>query len=205
PLAAAGVLALLPPAAPLPVVSRRLIPGAALLPGLALGAGAFGYGVLVGFGALALTARGIAQGPLLLSVFSAAYITTRLVAGRLPDRLGPLPVIVVSSVLEAAGLVMIGFAPSWWVAAAGAVVSGAGFTLLYPALAMITISRAAEAERGAALGALSSLYDIFFGLAGLVGGVVAGAGYPGTFAVGAAVVLAALALGPLATRRAVAR
>jgi hypothetical protein len=37
---------------------------------------------------------------------------------------------------------MIGFAPGWWVAAAGAVLSGAGFTLLYPSLAMITISRA---------------------------------------------------------------
>ncbi|MFI7705176.1 MFS transporter [Nonomuraea sp. NPDC049480] len=201
PLVAVAVLGLLPPAAPLPVVSRRLIPRASLLPGLALGTGAFGYGVLVGFGALALSARDIPHGPVLLSVFSAAYIATRLVAGWLPDRLGPMPVIVMSSVLEALGLLTIGFAPSWWVAACGAVVAGAGFTLLYPALAMITISRAAEAERGAALGALSSLYDIFFGLAGLVGGAVADVSYPGAFAVAGAVALAALALGPLATRR----
>ena len=200
PLIAVAVLSRLPAGARLPVVSRKLIPRAAVLPGLALGGGAFGYGVLVGFGALALAARGISNGPVLLSVFSAAYIATRLVAGRLPDRLGPMPVIVVSSLAEAIGLATIGFAPGWWVAAAGAVLSGAGFTLLYPSLAMITISRAPEEERGAALGALSSLYDIFFGLAGLVGGVVADISYPGTFALAAVVVLGALALGPPATR-----
>jgi MFS family permease len=181
-------------------VSRRLLPPAAILPGLSLGAGAFGYAVLVGFGALALADRGIPNGPVLLSVFSAAYVGVRLLAGRLPDRVGPVAVITVSSVCEAAGLLLIGFGPAWWITALGALVAGGGFTLLYPSLALITIDRAPESERGAALGAVSSFLDLSVGIAGLVGGAVAELSYPATFALAAVLVLGSLPLGPLAAR-----
>ncbi|MBW8486825.1 MFS transporter [Actinomadura parmotrematis] len=181
-------------------VSRRLLPPAAILPGLSLAAGAFGYAVIVGFGALALADRGLPNGPVLLSVFSAAYVGVRLLAGRLPDRVGPVKVIMVSSGCEAAGLLLVGLAPSWWAAALGALVAGGGFTLLYPSLALITIDRAPEAERGAALGAVSSFLDLSVGVAGLVGGAVAELSYPATFALAALLVLGSLPVVPVAAR-----
>lgn len=100
-------------------ISRRLLPPAAVLPGLALAAGAFGYASVTSFGALALADRGIAGGSMLLSLFGAAYVVVRLLAGRLPDRVGPRPVIAASAVPEASGLLMIAVAPTWWVAAIG--------------------------------------------------------------------------------------
>ena len=97
---------------------------------------------MTSFGALAMTDRGIAGGALLLSLFGAAYVVVRLLAGRLPDRLGPKPVILASAVLEASGLLLITLADRWWLAALGALVAGGGFTLLYPALALIAIRTA---------------------------------------------------------------
>src|SRR5919198_290296 len=85
-------------------VSRRLLPPAAVLPGLALAAGAFGYASVTSFGALAMADRGNAGGSLLLRLFSAADVTLRLAASRLPDRFGPMPVILTSAILEASGL-----------------------------------------------------------------------------------------------------
>src|SRR5882757_430136 len=182
-------------------VSPRLLPPAAVLPGLALAGGAFGYASVTSFGALAMTDRGIAGGSVLLSLFSAAYVAVRLLAGRLPDRFGPVPMILTSAILEASGLLLIALAPSWWVAAVGALVAGGGFTLLYPCLALIAIDTAAEAERGATLGAVSSFLDLSVGVAGLVGGIVARVSYPAVFALSAALALTAIVAGTAAARR----
>lgn len=182
-------------------VSRRLLPPAAVLPGLALAGGAFGYASVTSFGALAMTDRGIAGGSILLSVFSAAYVAVRLLASRLPDRFGPVPMILTSAILEASGLLLIALAPNWWVAAVGALVAGGGFTLLYPSLALIAIDKAPEAERGATLGAVSSFLDLSVGVAGLVGGIIAGVSYPAVFALSAALALTAIVAGTAAARR----
>lgn len=203
PCVAVGVLTRMRDAPPQgTAVSRRLVPPAALLPGLSLGAGAVGYAVVVSFGALALADRHIGNGTVLLSLFSTAYVAVRLLAGRLPDRFGPVRVIVVSSMFEAVGLIVIAFAPDWWLAAVGALIAGGGFTLLYPALAMITIDAAPEAERGAALGAVSSFLDLSVGVSGFVGGAIAEISYPATFCVAAAAALASVLIAPVAYRRA---
>lgn len=182
-------------------VSRRLLPPAAVWPGLALGAGAFGYASVTSFAALAMADRDIANGSMLVSVFSAAYVAVRLLASRLPDRFGPVRMVVASASIEAAGLLLIAVAPNWWVAAAGALVAGGGFTLLYPALALLAINTAPEAERGATLGATSSFFDLAVGVAGLVGGAVAGVSYPAVFGLSAALALTAIVAGTAAARR----
>lgn len=182
-------------------ISRRLLPPASVLPGLALAAGAFGYACVTSFGALAMSERGVAGGSTLLSVFGVAYVGVRLVAGQLPDRIGPLPVIVISGIVEAAGLLVIAFAGNWWLATLGAALAGGGFTLLYPSLALIAITTAPESERGATLGAVTSFLDLSVAIAGLAGGVVAGLSYPAIFGLSAALALSAIAAGAAAKRR----
>ena len=170
----------------------RLFPSAALRPGLALAAGAVGYAAVSSFGALSLAERDIAGGSSLLSIFGAAYVTVRLAASRLPDRVGPLPMIVTSVSTEAVGLVIIAIAPNWATAAVGAAVAGGGFTLLYPSLALIAIDRAPEQERGATLGAVSSFLDVAVASAGVIGGAFASVGYAALFVTSALLAISAI-------------
>lgn len=63
------------------------------------------------------------------------------------------------------------------------------------------INRSAESERGAALGAYTSFWDLGLGAAGLVTGAIASVSLPGVFVVGAAAAVAAAGTGHLAGRR----
>ncbi|BAK35976.1 putative major facilitator superfamily transporter [Microlunatus phosphovorus NM-1] len=182
-------------------VSARLLPPAAILPGLALAAGGFGYAAVTSFGALAMASRGIDGGSILLSLFSAAYVLVRLLAGGLSDRFGPVPLILAAATLEATGLTLIALAPNWGLAAAGAVIAGGGFTLLYPSLAIIAVATAPESERGATLGAVSSFFDLSIGVAGLAGGALAAVSYSAVFGLSAVLALTAIAAAIAALRR----
>lgn len=203
PLLAAAVVAVLPEerGAGGPV-SRRLVPPSVLLPGAALALAAFGYAALTGFVALHLAARGIGHGAAMLSLFGAAYVAVRLVAGRVPDRVGPAPVVISCGLGEALGLLLIATAGSWWQAAIGALVMGAGFTLLYPALALMVIKRSPEAERGAALGAYTSFWDLGIGVSGLAAGAVALLGYPWVFVLATVLAAGSAGMGLFARERA---
>ncbi|WP_203905294.1 MFS transporter [Virgisporangium aliadipatigenens] len=162
-------------------VSRRLVPAAVVVPGTAILLAAFGYSALTGFVVLHLDAKGITDGASIIGVFGVVYVSVRIVAGRLPDRVGPGIVAAFCGVGEATGLVILGTAQTWIQAAIGAAVLGAGFTLLYPALALLVIRRSKPAEQGAALGAYTSFWDLGLGVAGLIGGAIALVGYPYVF------------------------
>jgi hypothetical protein len=78
---------------------------------------------------------------------------------------------------------------------------GAGFTLLYPALALLVIDGSAEEERGAALGAYTSFWDLGLGVAGLVAGAAAGLDYAAPFVLAAVAALLCAGTGALAAGR----
>lgn len=103
--------------------------------------------------------------------------------------------------LEAIGLLSIALAQDAWLAAVGAVVAGAGFTQLYPSLAVIAVAAAPESERGATLGAVSSFFDLSIVIAGLGGGALATVSYAAVFGLAAAFALTAIVIGRVAQRR----
>ena len=173
-----------------PLIARE-----ALRPGIALALGNAGYAALAGFVILHLADRGVGHGALVFSGFAMAVVAGRLALGRLPDRIGPLRAAVGAAVAEAVGLAAIAVAGSWPVALAGAVVMGAGFAVVYPALALLVIDRVPEERRGSALGSFTAFFDAGFGLGGpLMGALAALGGYALTFWAGAACSLAAAAV-----------
>jgi MFS family permease len=191
-LAGAGLIALAPadvrPAAgagwPGLRVSLQLRP--ALVPGAGLALAAAGYAGLASFVVLYLKSRGIADGVLVLTAFSAVYAGTRFFIGRLPDKLGPRRVAAWSGAGEAVGLLIIAIAPDLAVALIGSVVMGAGFSLLHPSFALEVVNRADPARQGAALGAYTSFWDLGLAVWGpLTGVVAAGLGYQAVFVAGA--------------------
>lgn len=183
---------------------RRVVvlPRAAIQPGIAMGLGAVGYAALGSFVVLFGKNRGIAHPVLVLSAEAGTYVLVRAFLGRLPDRFGPRRVALLSGVGEALGLLLIAGSHSLWQAVLGGLVMGAGFSLLYPSLALMVVRRSRPGEQGLAVGAYTSFWDAGLLVSGLtLGLVVSAAGYTTLFVVGAGCALAAAILGLLAPDR----
>ena len=189
PLVGAAVAALLPesPHPPAPDARGGLVAPEALRPGVSLSLAAVGQAAFAGFIVLHLEEQGPGHGALVFTAFGAAVVGARVIAGRLPDVVGPRRTAVGAAACEAVGLAVVGFASSLPVAMVGAVVTGFGFSVLFPSLALIVVNEAGDARRGAALGTFTAFFDIGMGVGGLVAGAIAGAaGYPAVFWVAAA-------------------
>ncbi|MBJ7330333.1 MAG: MFS transporter [Solirubrobacteraceae bacterium] len=163
------------------------LPRQAIGPGIALSLANIGFGTMLGFVVLHLDARDIAHSATVFTVFAAAVVLTRLLAGSVPDRFGAAPTAAFAFSMEALGLAIIALTQSFPIAVVGALVMGCGFSMLFPALALAVVSRVDERERGVAMGAFTAFFDIGVGVGGpLAGAVAAISGYPEAFWMGAA-------------------
>ena len=172
-----------------------LFPRAALRPGLSLGLASTGYATMAGFVVLHLAETGAASGAAVFTTFTAAVVGARLLAGRLPDRVGARPCAIAAGLAEAVGLALVATATGPVLAIAGALTMGAGFSLLYPALALLVVDGVPDDRRGAGLGTFTAFFDIGIGLgAPLAGAIAAVAGYPGAFLAAAALAAFAAAV-----------
>ncbi len=145
-------------------------------PGLGLVLASGGFGTIAAFLSLRYAALGWGGAGLGLSAFGAAYILARLLFAGLPDRIGGVPVATVSLLIEAAGLAVIATAASPLLAAAGAGLTGLGYSLVFPSLAVEAVRRVPAQSRGVALAAFLACFDFGLGASGPLMGVVAGAG-----------------------------
>jgi MFS family permease len=181
---------------------RRFVPAAAIRPGVALALANVGYGTMAGFVVLLLDDRGIGAGAAVFTVFAAAVVVTRLAVGTLPDRLGARRTALGAGLVQATGLALVGVAPSLAVALTGAIVMGAGMSLVFPSLALMVVERVGEQRRGAAMGAFTSFFDLGVGLGAPFAGLVAtlAGDYQAAFLAGAACCLAGALLGFAAGR-----
>jgi MFS family permease len=150
-----------------------LLPRAAVMPGLSVSLAALGYAALAAFVSLHMLARGVSNGIAAFDAFGFTYIGVRLFIGNVPDRLGPRLVAFWSAIVEAAGLVIVALATSLVTVVIGGLVIGAGLSLLFPSLALLVINRAPDAQRGAALGAFTSFWDVGIAVGAPASGLIA--------------------------------
>lgn len=152
-----------------------------------------GFGAIAAFAALDFQSRGWSGAGFVLGGFGGAYLIARFIVGHFPDRFGGARVALLSLIIESCGQVMLWLAPMPAMAFAGAIMTGAGFSLVFPSFGIEAVKRVPPTNRGAALGAYAAFFDLGFAVAGPVTGLVAGAfGYPAVFAVGALSAIAAL-------------
>jgi MFS family permease len=171
-----------------------LIEREAVRPGVALALASVGYATVAAFVVLHLGARGVGHGAAVFGAFATMVVLTRLIGGDLPDRVGPARVATVAAVVEAAGLTALALAHSLPVALAGALAMGAAFSLLYPSLSLIVVSRVSDTRRGAALGTFTAFFDAGVGFgAPLAGAAAALTSYEGAFLLAATIALASAA------------
>jgi MFS family permease len=177
------------------VEPHPLIAPEAIGPGLAVSLSAVGYAAVASFVVLHLEGLGVGHGALVFGVFAAMIVIARLIAGNLPDRVGAAKVAIVAALVEAAGLLTIGFAESLAVALIGAAAMGAAFSLINPSLMLIALGRVTPRARGAAMGTYTAFFDAGVGLGAPLAGLVAAlSDYEGAFVFAAAVAVASAAL-----------
>lgn len=165
--------------------------------GLGLMLQGVGLSGLTAFASLYFAARQWDSAGWVMTAFGGGFIAVRMLLGHLPDRLGGYRVAAWSLAVEAIGQALLWFAPNAGVALAGAMVTGLGCALVFPALGVEALKRVPPANRGSAMGAFVAFLDIAYGLAGPAAGVIAGHfGYAAVYAFGAGCALlgAALAL-----------
>ena len=174
---------------------RRLISREALRPGLGLSLAIVGYATMAAFVVLHLDEEGVGHGAAVFTAFAASVVLGRILLSWVPDRFGSIPCVIGAGLSEALGLVVIALSPSLALALVGAVGMGVGFSLLFPALALLVVNRVPEQRRGIAMGTFTAFFDIGMGLGSPIAGAAAAAGgYEAAFLLAAACALATIAV-----------
>ena len=154
-----------------------------------------GLSGLTAFASLFFAARHWDHAGLVMTAFGTGFIFIRVVLGSLPDRMSGYRVALSSMLVEAVGQVMLWGAQHEIVALAGALVTGLGCALVFPALGVEALKRVLPANRGSAMGAFVAFLDIAYGLSGPAAGVIAGHfGYAAVYLFGAGCALLGAAL-----------
>lgn len=100
--------------------------------GVGLAMGTVGFGVIATFITLYYADKGWSGAAFSLTLFSGAFVGIRLIFSNTINRHGGLTVTLVSFLIEIAGLLLIWLATDPLMVQAGALLAGAGFSLVFP-------------------------------------------------------------------------
>ena len=145
-----------------------------------------GLSGLTAFASLYFAARHWDNAGFVMTAFGVGFIFVRVVFGSLPDKVSGYRVALWSLVIEATGQLIIWTASSETAALAGALITGLGCALIFPALGVEALKRVPPANRGSAMGAFVAFLDIAYGVSGPVSGAIAAEfGYASVYLFGA--------------------
>lgn len=153
--------------------------------GLGLMLQGVGLSGLTAFASLYFAAHHWQNAGLVMTAFGLGFIFVRVAFGHLPDQMGGYRVAVWSLAVEALGQAMLWLGSNEWMALAGALVTGLGCALVFPALGVEALRRVPQANRGSAMGAFVAFLDVAYGIAGPVAGLIAGQFYAAVYLSGA--------------------
>lgn len=125
------------------------------------------------------------------TAYTGAAIAVRLVGGSLPDRIGPRRVLLPALATLVAGFACLAAADRAAEVLAAGVLCGLGHGFTFPILSALIVSRARDAERGAAIAILTALPDVGALLgAPSLGWIIEASGFAAMFAAAAALLAA---------------
>ena len=140
--------------------------------GVGLALGTLGFGVIATFITLYFSSRGWQGAAMTLSLYSLGFVLSRFLFSHMITRFGGLSVSLGCLITEAIGLFMLWNAETVLWADIGALLTGAGFSLVFPALGVEAVRRVSEQSKGSALGTYSAFLDLALGLTGPVAGLL---------------------------------
>ncbi|RRZ89905.1 MFS transporter [Erwinia sp. 198] len=163
--------------------------------GILLAMGSAGFGVIATFITLFYQDKGWDGAAWALTLFSGAFVGTRLLFPNAINRHGGLMVAAVCFAVEAAGLFLVWSAADPWMAKLGALLTGAGFSLVFPAIGVVAVKAVPAQNQGSALATYTAFMDLALGITGpLAGLVMSYAGVPVIYLVSALLVCLAMLL-----------
>ncbi len=140
--------------------------------GLILAMGSAGFGVIATFITLFYKAKGWEGAAFALTLFSAAFVGARLLFPNAITRHGGLRVASVCLAVEAVGLFLVAGAFEPWMAKAGAFLTGAGFSLVFPAIGVVAVKVVPQQNQGSALATYTAFMDLSLGITGPIAGFI---------------------------------
>ncbi|WP_052282888.1 MFS transporter [Kluyvera genomosp. 1] len=199
-VAAVAILAALPrdevKAAKGKPMSFRAVLGRVWPYGMALALASAGFGVIATFITLFYDAKGWDGAAFALTLFSCAFVGTRLLFPNGINWLGGLNVAMICFAVEVVGLLLVGVAATPLMAKVGTFLAGAGFSLVFPALGVVAVKAVPQQNQGAALATYTVFMDLSLGITGpLAGLMMAWMGVSTIYIAAAGLVTLALLLG----------
>jgi len=163
--------------------------------GLALALSAMPFAIITSFLVLLYASNNWSGAGIAILGFSAGYIGVRLFFAHLPDRIGGAKVGAVSVVIELVGQLLLWQSHDPLMAGLGTLLTGIGFSLVFPSMGVQAMARVPAHSRGLAVATFMAFIDLAAGLTGPLVGVLIGVfGYGAAFLAGAVACVLALLL-----------
>ena len=125
------------------------------------------------------------------NAYTAVALLLRVFLGWLPDRVGPMRVLLPALFCLAAAFVLIALADGPLEVIAAGMLFGVGHGFTFPILFGIVVTRVRDSDRGSAMGILTGLFDLGVVLGGpFFGFIISSAGFSVAFGTAGAIVLA---------------
>ncbi|MDR3590053.1 MAG: MFS transporter [Negativicutes bacterium] len=168
------------------IARRRVV----LVASLALFSGATSYGAIITFLPVYAPERGLADFGIFFSIYAVSTLASRVLAGKLSDRIGRRRVILPCMGLVAGAIFLLPQLSSLWLLGFIGVCFGLGFGAFMPTLNALVVDDTPSQHRGSVLGFFTSFMDVGITTGAVVLGLAGEHwGYGTMFALGGIVVI----------------